>query len=353
MVKVDIASPVGGAAGGIENVILSWTRKLDHSIFDLRVFHCHKGTDYLQGYEKAYSTGKDFLKADIDELTEAYTEFIKKHGAPDICIATNWPMMVKACDIVRRDMGLSSMKLFSWIHNRISAYEEEGLLGAADMVCADAHLTINRRMSADIKAVDPSATIYEIGNPVALRKRTDGSKDPLLLTYVGRLSYIKRLDIILEAMYRAKAQWRLKIIGDGEIRTEVEGWIELLRLSDRVELLGWQQDPWAFCQDSDILVMASEYEGFGLVAFEASSTGKMVLSTPVDGISDYIENEKNGYIYPFEDAPFLADILNGISEGSIKRCDPDECRRSVERFSEDNYFKRLTGILTGTERTVQ
>jgi len=170
--------------------------------------------------------------------------------------------------------------------------------------------------------------------------------DPgIILTYVGRLSYIKRIDIILEAMYMAKAPWRLKIIGDGEIRPEVEGWIELLRLSDRVELLGWQQDPWAFCQDSDILVMASEYEGFGLVAFEASSTGKMVLSTPVDGVADHIENGKNGYIYPFEDAVHLADILNGLSEGRIERCDPDECRRSVERFSEENYFKRLSGIL--------
>ncbi|MBO6216008.1 MAG: glycosyltransferase [Lachnospiraceae bacterium] len=345
MITVDIVSPIGGDVGGIENVILSWTRNLDPGIFDLRVFHCHQGTLYLHGYEKAYCINRPFQRADINDLIAAYTVFIKEYGAPDICVATNWPMMVKACEAVRRNLGLTSMKLFSWIHNRISAYEEEGLGGVPDMIYADAHLTINRRMSADIRNTDREAVIYEIGNPVVLRDRAGGDRDPMLLTYVGRLSYIKRIDIILEAIYRAGAEWRLRIIGDGELRSEVEGWIELLGLGKRVEMLGWQQDPWLCCQDSDILVMASEYEGFGLVAFEASSAGKMVISTPVDGVSDYIEYGKNGYIYPFEDAGLLADILNGLAEGLIERCDPEECRRSVEGYSEDNYFKKLTDIL--------
>ena len=43
MVTVDILSPVGGRAGGIENVIRSWTRNLDGDDFSVRVVHMAPG----------------------------------------------------------------------------------------------------------------------------------------------------------------------------------------------------------------------------------------------------------------------------------------------------------------------
>lgn len=345
MISVDIISPIGGDAGGIENVILSWVKHLDPKEFDLRIFHCTQGTLYLEGYAKAYAINRPFEKADLNDLVAAYLAFIKDYGSSDICIAINWPMMSKACSIVRQRLNLSGMKILSWVHNRISAYKEEGLGGVEDMLYADAHLTINRRMTGDIRSIAPESVIYEIGNPVDLRPLSDTKMDPMMLTYVGRLSYIKRIDIILEAMYRAKDPWKLRIIGDGEIRSEVEGWIEMLKLSDRVEILGWKEDPWNECTDSGILVMASEYEGFGLVAFEASSTGKTVISSPVDGVSDYIEFGKNGYIYPYEDAVLLAEILNGLASGTIDRCDPNVCRESVTDYSTERYFEKVNNIL--------
>ncbi len=345
MVTVDIVSPLGGDVGGVENVILKWTKYIDHERINLRIFHCYKGGKYLQGYEKQYSVDKDYDEADLNHLANAYATFIQGYGAPDICIATNWPMMVYACAYVRQEMKLFNMKIISWIHNSLSIYNDEGLGGAVETSNADEHLCISHDIAEDILRVKPDAIVHEIGNPVDFRDIPDDEVDPYMLTYVGRLTYIKHVDIILEAMYRASAKWKLRIIGDGEIRKEVEGWIKLLKLKKRVELLGWNEDPWSLCRDSRILVMASEYEGFPMTACEAASQGKTIITTPVQGVTDYIIKGETGYFVPFEDAQGMANVLNLIEKGKLSICDPAACRKSVERYETKTYFENVMKVL--------
>jgi UDP-D-galactose:(glucosyl)LPS alpha-1,6-D-galactosyltransferase len=238
------------------------------------------------------------------------------------------------------------MKVVSWVHNKIEMYRQEGLGGLEEMLRADAHLAINQSIGQEILCADPNAKVYMIGNPVVMQDSSDYAPKPYTLAYVGRLEYIKHVDIILEAMYKARDKWHLKIIGDGEIRQDVEGWVRLLKLEDRVEFLGWKENVWTECLDTGILVMASEYEGFGLVAYEASSLGMTVISTPVDGVTDYIVPGQNGYLYPFDNADELAKLLNAIGKQELSLCDPKECRRSVMEYAEAAYFKRIHDIFS-------
>lgn len=340
MITVDIVCPTGGRAGGIENVIKSWTKNIDDTVIDLRIFHMHSGMAYLEGYSKAYCIDKPFERADYPYCVAAYDFFIGEMGAPDICIATNWPMLAKVCAEVKKNRGLS-MKVVSWVHSRISVYEETNLGGVQELLYADAHLAINSEIREDILKVNPQAKVYMVWNPVELLRKGNYSPVPMTLAYVGRLSESKRVDIILEAMYRAKGKWKLKIIGDGEIREAVESWIKLLKLEGQVQILGWRENPWEECLDTGILLMASEYEGFALTAWEASSLGMTVISTPVNGIVDYIVPGVNGYLYPQEDAKTLADILDRFEEGRYMLCEPEACRESVQNFSTKAYFERI------------
>ena len=345
MITVDIVSPLGGDAGGVENVIFKWSRMIDPQRINLRIFHCYRGGAYLKGYEKQYSIDKDFEVADINHLIAAYAAFIQKMGAPDVCISTLWPMMVTACDTVRRQMDLTDMRIISWLHSPVSDYEKAGLGTFDDVLKADAHFAINNTLEMDLKRASSDANVFNIGNPVDMKDIPHDPVDPYMLTYVGRLSIEKRIDIILEALYRARGDWRLRIVGDGELRDEVKGWINLLKLQDRVEIIGWREDPWSECRDSRFLVMASEYEGFGLAACEAASQGKTLLSTPVDGITDYIIPGKTGYLYPHEDAQALANILNLLESGGLEPGEPEVCRRSVLRYETGSYFSAVTDIL--------
>jgi UDP-D-galactose:(glucosyl)LPS alpha-1,6-D-galactosyltransferase len=227
----------------------------------------------------------------------------------------------------------------------LEIYEQTNLGGVGDLLYADAHFAINEQIRQKLLAKDPTARVYMVWNPVELQEMKNYAPKDGTLAYVGRLTYTKRLDIILEALYRAKSRWKLKIIGDGELQNEVEGWIRLLKLEDQVELVGWKENPWEECREISILVMASEYEGFSMTAIEASSIGMTVISTPVEGITDYIREGENGYFFPQENAQSLADILDAIHEGRLSVCDPEKCRNSVKNFSEEEYFKRIHQFL--------
>ena len=67
---------------------------------------------------------------------------------------------------------------------------------------------------------------------------------------MGRLQEIKRVDIILEALYRAHNKWNLRIIGDGESAQDLKEITRYLKLQDRVEYTGWIENPWEYCRDA-------------------------------------------------------------------------------------------------------
>ena len=91
--------------------------------------------------------------------------------------------------------------------------------------------------------------------------------------------------------------------------------------------------------------MASEYEGFPMTACEAAAMGKTIITTPVEGIIDYMEKGKTGYYYDFENAEGLANILKLMERGRLSICDPIECRSSVERYETGRYFSGVMDIL--------
>ena len=242
MITIDILSPVGGRTGGIENVIRAWTRKLPGDEYDIRVIHMAPGMKYLEGYNKAYSFAEcmdDNINSKLTHFARNYAGFINSYGRPDICVATNWPAMCVVADTVRRALDTHFI-ILSWVHSDISQYQAAGLGGINEMLKADAHLCISRSNEESVKAVCPEAITYLTGNPVHMQ--TFVWKDPGVNTmcYVGRLQYVKRVDIILEALYRARHKWKLKIVGTGESEDELKEIVKYLGQQNQVEFLVWQ-----------------------------------------------------------------------------------------------------------------
>ena len=126
---------------------------------------------------------------------------------------------------------------------------------------------------------------------------------------------------------------------------ELKKIVSYLHQEEQVEFLGWLENPWAYCKDASALVAASEYEGFQLSAAEALSMGMTVISTPVEGVIDYVQPGVNGYFFKQEDAIGLAQILDMIYEGKLSLCDRNVCRNSVKKFSVENYFSNVSSIL--------
>ncbi len=94
---------------------------------------------------------------------------------------------------------------------------------------------------------------------------------------IGRLDVGKNHQMIIDAMKSVDAM--LWIIGDGELKNNLELIIDNLKLKDRVKLLGRQKNPYKFLSKADCFVFASNHEGFPNVLLEALACGLPVIST--------------------------------------------------------------------------
>ncbi|MBR2971354.1 MAG: glycosyltransferase [Clostridia bacterium] len=130
-----------------------------------------------------------------------------------------------------------------------------------------------------------------IGNPIDLAKiRTAAERAEIKsgydIVFLGRLTEqknpIRFVEIIGEAAKRIPIS--AVMIGDGELRADTEKKISELGLSDTIKLTGFVDNPHGILAASRLLVMTSEWEGYGLVAAEALALGKPVVATPVGGI---------------------------------------------------------------------
>lgn len=141
---------------------------------------------------------------------------------------------------------------------------------------------------------------------------------------VGRYSYQKGLDRLVKAwsLVHERRDWKLKLIGDGECREELERLIAERQVSDSVELTGPRKDMDTEYRQASLLLLSSRYEGLPMVLLEAQARGIPAIAFDCRcGPKDVIQDGKNGRLVPEGDIPALAKAI----EETIH--DPDALRK--------------------------
>lgn len=131
---------------------------------------------------------------------------------------------------------------------------------------------------------------------------------PVVLA-VGRLTLQKDFETLLRAFGKAAKQrpMRLMILGEGELRNNLESLVAELGLNQVVALPGFVDNPYAYMKRADMFVLSSRWEGFGNVLVEAMACGAPVISTDCpSGPAEILENGKWGKLVPVGDADALA-----------------------------------------------
>jgi glycosyltransferase involved in cell wall biosynthesis len=182
----------------------------------------------------------------------------------------------------------------------------------------------------------------------ALRERLGVAPERLVLAFVGGDWGHKGLRTAIEALARAP-EWDLVVAGRGHVRPYQE-LADSLGVGAAVHWLGVVRDIPVVYELADAFVLASGYETFSLVTFEAAASGLPILATPVSGVRELIEDGRNGLlIEPRPDA--IAERLRQLAaDPALRKSLGAAARRSALAFSweemvakHDALYERLAG----------
>jgi len=134
------------------------------------------------------------------------------------------------------------------------------------------------------------------------------------LALIGRLSQEKGHRLLLQAARRLAEEgldFRIVLVGDGELRAEIEHEIDVADLGGRIHLAGWQDHAGVkgILAGSRALVLASFGEGLPVVIMEAMAMGLPIVSTDVGGVSELVADGDTGWLAPPRDSERLAEIM--------------------------------------------
>jgi glycosyltransferase involved in cell wall biosynthesis len=136
--------------------------------------------------------------------------------------------------------------------------------------------------------------------------------DARVVTTVGRLTAIKDHRLFLEAaaqIARRDAGAVFLIVGDGELRAELEALARTLQVSGQVRFLGWRRDLTTIYAATDVFALTSRNEGTPVALIEAMASGVPGVSTDVGGVPDVILDETMGRRVAPGDAEAMADAV--------------------------------------------
>ncbi len=173
-----------------------------------------------------------------------------------------------------------------------------------------------------------------------------------LVSMVAGFREEKDQDTLIRAMALLPDNYSLCLVGDGVRRPVCEELVKKLGLERRVVFLGVRNDVPRLLKTSDVVVMSSHWEGFGLAAVEGMAAGKPVVASDVPGLAQVVDGA--GILFPVEDARALAfhieHLMNDqswyqqIAGLCLQRASEYDIRKTVdayEKIYEDLYKGRI------------
>jgi len=138
------------------------------------------------------------------------------------------------------------------------------------------------------------------------------SSGDILITMVGRFSEQKDQKTLIKATKNLPNEFNLILIGEGNLKSDCENLVDDLKMNDRVHFLGFRKDVERIMKTSDIIVLSSNWEGFGLVAVEGMAAGKPLIASNVSGLRNIVKDA--GLLFEPKNAKQLTKLIKNLSE---------------------------------------
>lgn len=169
----------------------------------------------------------------------------------------------------------------------------------------------------------------------------DIAKNRIIVTMVAGFRYQKDHETLIKAFALLnKDKFELWLVGDGERRLIIESFIKELKVKGVIKFWGIRTDVPNILKSSDIVVVSSHWEGFGLAAVEGMAAGKPVIASNVDGLAQIVGGY--GVLFPHQNANVLAleikklagnrDYYHSIVERCMNRAEQFDIAKMVNSY---------------------
>jgi N-acetyl-alpha-D-glucosaminyl L-malate synthase BshA len=144
--------------------------------------------------------------------------------------------------------------------------------------------------------------------PIDAFKKVIAPNNEKILIHASNFRKIKRVEDVIEifAQVHAQVPSKLLLVGDGPERRHIEELARKLQVQDDVRFLGKQDQVEEIMLVSDLFLLPSEYESFGLAAMEAMAAGAPVISSNAGGLPEINIDGVTGYTAPVGDVATMS-----------------------------------------------
>lgn len=259
--------------------------------------------------------------------------YAKKYGVPYV---------LQAHGSLPRSMTKQKLK---WIYDMVFGYR---VLKNASKVIAVSQIEVEQYMDMGVPyekiAIIPNGIdLYEYSNLPPrgyFRKKFDIEDNEKIVLYLGRIHRIKGIDILIDAfenIVKKLNNIRLVIVGpDDGYLDKIKHLIETKNLKNNILLTGplYGNDKIEAYIDSDVYVLPSRYEIWGMTILEAYACGIPVIASKVGGLKELVLDEVTGLLFTPENIGQLVKSLLFILDDNIRA---EKIGEKGNQFAKENF----------------
>jgi L-malate glycosyltransferase len=201
-----------------------------------------------------------------------------------------------------------------------SIQQSDGVTTVSESLKADTYreLRVSREIQVIPNFIDCSTYRRRDVGPLRAQLAPNGEK---VLIHISNFRPVKRVTAAVEVLahVRRTVPARLLLVGDGPDLGDATRLARSLGVADHVEFLGEQDQIVSLLSASDVFLLPSAQESFGLAALEAMACGVPVVASRVGGLPEVIEHGVSGFLHAPGD-------LTGMVESTLQLLTDDELR---------------------------
>lgn len=170
---------------------------------------------------------------------------------------------------------------------------------------------------------------------------------PASIIHVGRFDVPKNHAGLLNAfqkLHQVYPDCQLHLLGDGDLRPQIEQQIQKLNIADAVILHGMQGQVHPYLQNADIFVLPSLYEGIPMTIIEAMGTGLPIVASEVGGIPDLVQHEETALVIPCETEAIWKACLSLLENQNLREKLGRNAQKASRKFSADHMAEEYCAV---------